>query len=178
MLGRVRGGLSSLGQQLAAVGSGRAATFLRDNKVIPPVLALLALLVFAWLAAGFFIGGPDEDRALNRAYLAQPEDPTEGQDPLAPEVENRDVESYAAFQSKDPFRQLLEPAEASTATIVEDTTGGNGTTSPRPERGGSDSSGATDPDDSGGGRGGGAGGNRDAGRNGGLFNSGGNLLLP
>ena len=178
MLGRVRGGLSSLGQQLAAVGSGLAATFLRDNKVIPPVLALLALLVFAWLAVGLFIGGPDEDRASNRAYLAQPEDPTEGQDPLAPEVENRNVESYAAFQSKDPFRQLLEPAEASTATIVEDTTGGNGTTSPRPERGGSDSSGATDPDDSGGGRGGGAGGNRDAGRNGGLFNSGGNLLLP
>jgi hypothetical protein len=179
VLGRVRGGLSSLGQQLAAVGSGLAATFLRDNKVIPPVLALLALLVFAWLAAGLFIGGPDEDRASNRAYLAQPEDPTEGQDPLAPEVDNRDVESYAAFQSKDPFRQLLEPAEASTATIVEDTTGGKGTTtSPRPGRGGSDSSGATDPDDSGGGRGGGAGGNRDAGRNGGLFNSGGNLLLP
>jgi Bacterial TSP3 repeat len=209
VLGRVRGGLSSLGQQLAAVGSGLAATFLRDNKVIPPVLALLALLVFAWLAAGLFIGGPDEDRASNQAYLAQPEDPTEGQDPLAPEVENRNVESYAAFQSKDPFRQLLEPAEAGTATIVEDTTGGNGTTtSPRPERGGSDSSGATDSDgdglsdqresalgldplnpdtdgdgvldgdDSGGGRGGGAGGNRDAGRNGGLFNSGGNLLLP
>ncbi len=213
MLGRVRGGLSSLGQQLAAVRSGRAATFLRDNKVILPVLALLALLVFAWLAAGFFIGGPDEDRASNRAYLAQPEDPTEGQDPLAPEVENRDVESYAAFQSKDPFRQLLEPAEATTATTppttVEDTTGGNGTTtSPRPEGGGSDSSGATDPDgdglsdqresalgldplnpdtdgdgvldgdDSGSGRGGGGGGNRDAGRNGGLFNSGGNLLLP
>jgi Bacterial TSP3 repeat len=222
----MRGGLSGLGQRLSAFGSGIADTFLRDNRVIPPVLALLALLVFAWIVAGIFVGGSDdEEQASNRANLAQSEDPPEAQDPLAPEVENRNVESYAAYESKDPFRQLLEPGGETTATIppttTEDTTGGNGTASPRPGRGGGGRSDATDSDgdglsdqreyargldpfnpdtdgdgipdiddsSGGGGRGGGAGrdgagGDGGAGRDGGaegddgLFDSGGNLLLP
>jgi hypothetical protein len=140
---------------LSGFGSGLADTFLRGNKVIPPVLALLALLVFAWIVAGIFVGGTgDEEQASNRANLAQSENPDEAQDPLAPEVENRNVESYAAYKSKDPFRQLLAPGGETTATTppttTEDTTGGNGAASPRPGRGGradatdSDSDGLSD----------------------------------
>jgi Bacterial TSP3 repeat len=147
--------LSSLGQRLAAVGSGFADTFLRGNKVIPPVLALLALLVFAWIVAGIFVGGPEKDRALNGANLAQSDDPAEAQEPLAPEVENRNVESFAAYESKDPFRQLVaSPEEMTTATTPPTTTGGtappNGPTSPpgatNPTAGGGGPSGATDSD--------------------------------
>ena len=148
MLDRARGGLSGLGQRLAAVGSGLADTFLRDNKVIPPVLAVLALLVFAWIVAGLFVGGGGDEPESNRANLAQSEDPEGGSDPLAPEVENRNVESYAAYRSKDPFRQLLAQGGTTTATAppttAEDTTGENGATSPRPGRGGR--SDATDSD--------------------------------
>jgi hypothetical protein len=147
----MRPGLPGLGQRLSAFGSGLADTFLRDNKVIPPVLALLALLVFAWIVAGIFVGGTDdEDQASSRVNLAQSEDADEAQDPLAPEVENRNVESYAAFKSKDPFRQILAPAGEDTATTppttTEDTTGGNVTASPRPGGGGGGRADATDSD--------------------------------
>jgi hypothetical protein len=118
-----------VGRRLAAFGSGFVDTFLRDNRVIPPVLALLALLVFAWIVAGIFVGGPDEERqASKEANFAQSED-APGSDPLAPEQENRNVESYAAYESKDPFRQLLAPAGETTAatttpeTTTEDTVG-------------------------------------------------------
>ncbi len=145
--------LSSLGQRLAAVGSGLADTFLRGNRVIPPVLALLALLVFAWIVAGIFVGEPEKDRALNGANLAQSDDPAEAQEPLAPEVENRNVESFAAYESKDPFRQLLTPpGETTTATTPPTTTGGtappNGATSPP---GATTPPGATNPTPGGGG---------------------------
>jgi hypothetical protein len=193
VLDRMRGGLSGLGERLAAVGSGFADTFLRDNKVIAPVLALLALLVFAWIVAGVFVSGPEDEQVSNQANLLQPEDPAEAQDPLAPEVENRNLESYAAYQSKDPFRELLAPPESTTATTppttVEDTTAQNGATSPSPGRGGptdSDGDGLSDrresalgldpnnPDTDGDGILDGD----DSGRNDGLFDSGGNLLLP
>jgi hypothetical protein len=203
--------MSGVGQRLAAVGSGFVDTFLRDNKVVAPVLALLALLVFAWIVAGIFVGGPAEDRQTsNRADLAQSED-TPGADPLAPEVENRNVESYAAYQSKDPFRQLLTPAgEATTATTTpetttEDTTG-EATTGRDPGGGGgsggvdtdgdglsdqkefnqgldpfnpdTDGDGTADGDEDSGGGGGGRGGGGGGGRDGGLFDSGGDLRLP
>ncbi len=187
MLDRLRGGMAGVGQRLSAVGSGLADTFLRDNKVIPPVLALLALLVFAWIVAGIFVGGPDEElQTSNEANFAQSED-APGSDPLAPEVENRNVESYAAYQSKDPFRRLLVPAAETTAP---DTTGEVTT---EPDRGGldtdgdglsdrreselgldpfnpdTDADGTLDGDEDlgGGGRG-----------DGGLFDSGGDLRLP
>ena len=112
MLGRLRGGVSGVGRGLAAFGSGFVDTFLRENRVLPPVLALLALLVFAWVVAGIFVGGPDEERqALNEANLAQSED-APGSDPLAPEVENRNVESYAAYQSTERRDQDLAVAGA------------------------------------------------------------------
>jgi hypothetical protein len=105
---------------LSGLGSGAVDTFVRGNKVLPAVLALLALFVFAWVVAGVFLGGP-EGPVSNQANLAQQETPDGGSDPLAPQIENRDVESYAAYQSKDPFRQLLAPAESTEATSPEDT---------------------------------------------------------
>jgi Bacterial TSP3 repeat len=116
--------LHSLGQRLATAGSGLADTFLRGNRVIPPVLALLALLVFAWIIAGIFVGGPENDQGLNGANLAQSESSAQAQEPLAPETENRNVESFAAYTSKDPFRQLISsPMETTTATTPPTTTG-------------------------------------------------------
>jgi hypothetical protein len=144
--------MSGLGRRLATVGSGFVDTFLRDNKVIPMVLALLALLVFAWIVAGIFVGGPDDQQVSNRANFAQSEDPGNS-DPLAPEVENRNAESYAAYQSKDPFRQLLAGESTSTTspdtttqdTTTQDTTSGDGSTG-RGGGGGGDGSGGLDTD--------------------------------
>jgi hypothetical protein len=121
--------MNSLGQRLAAVGSGFADTFLRDNRVIPPVLALLALLVFAWIVAGIFVGGPEKEQALNGANLAQSENAAEAQEPLAPEVENQNVESFAAYESKDPFRQIIA---SPTTTTTGGTTGQSGATTATP----------------------------------------------
>ena len=46
-----------MGARLAELWRGLFDAFVRDNKVLPPVLALLALLLFAWVAAGLFTGG-------------------------------------------------------------------------------------------------------------------------
>ena len=58
-------------QWLAAIGSGFVDTFLRNNRVLPPVLALLALFVFAWILAGTFIGATGQEPVAHRADLAQ-----------------------------------------------------------------------------------------------------------
>lgn len=110
-----------LTRRVAAFAGGVWDTFLRDNKVLPPVLAVLALFVFAWIVAGSFIGGGDDEPISSREDIAQ----SEGAQPPAPEVENPNVDSYAAYQSKDPFRQLFETEEA---TQPED--GGTGTPDP------------------------------------------------
>ncbi len=153
--------LQRLARRLGAVGPGFVDAFLRDNKVLPPVLALLALLVFAWVVAGTFFGGSDGERVSNQANVAQSQnDP--GADPVAPGVENRDVDSYAAYRNKDPFRQLLAPAEGTSAQPAgetteppaEDTSGtadpdGSGSTTggaPRPTGGGADRAQDTDND--------------------------------
>jgi hypothetical protein len=138
---------------LAGLWSGFVDTFLRDNKVIPAVLALLALFVFAWVVAGAFLGGPEEP-VSNQTNVAQQEG-AGGSEPLAPDIENRDVESYAAYQSKDPFRQLLAPAESTEATTPEGTTfeettrgpgGGGGGGGAGGGAGGGTSAGASDSD--------------------------------
>jgi uncharacterized membrane protein YgcG len=113
VLSRLQDSLFGLGRRLAAVGSGFVDTFLRDNKVIPVVLALLALFVFAWIVAGVLLGGPREEPISNRAEVAQAQNPGE---PTAPEVENRNLNSYAAYRFKDPFRQLFPSAESTSAT--------------------------------------------------------------
>jgi len=136
--------------RVAAVGPGFVNTFLRDNKVLPPVLALLALLVIAWVVAGAYLGGSDEEQVSSQTNVAQSQiDPNA--DPVAPEAENRDVESYAAYRSKDPFRQLLAPAENTSSQPSGETTqqpseetGGSGD----PGAGGATSGGAARAQDS------------------------------
>lgn len=85
---------------------------LRDNKVIPAVFAILALIIFAWILAGALVGGePGEERkgqVANQASQAQSsQDPDSGgSETPAPGVENRDADSYSAFEKKDPFRDI------------------------------------------------------------------------
>lgn len=102
---------------MAGLGDRIRDGLLRDNKVIPPVLAVLSLLVFAWLIGGVFMGDPgeeEEQRASNQASLGQGsrEEDLERRSPEtpAPEAENRDADSYAAFEPKDPFRDLIPKA--------------------------------------------------------------------
>ena len=155
MVNRILG--SGPARRLAGLWSGFADAFLRDNKVIPAVLALLALFVFAWVVAGIFLDAPGEP-VSNQANLAQQQEDAGGSEPLAPDIENRDVESYAAYQSKDPFRQLLAPAESTEATNPEGTTPEE-TTSP----GGGGGGGAGGGGAGGGGAGGGGAGGGGAG---------------
>ena len=145
MLHRLQETLFGLTRRLAALGSGFVDAFLRDNRVIPLVLALLALFVFAWIVAGAFLDGPEEESVSNPAEVAKAENPGPSDSP-APEVENRNVDSYAAYQFKDPFRQLVGAAESTTG--FEDTTGDGGT--PRqgggPNGGGGSNTGDSDGD--------------------------------
>ncbi|MBA3795289.1 MAG: hypothetical protein H0X19_14295, partial [Rubrobacter sp.] len=101
--------MAGLARRISNFWGGLFDALVRDNKVLPPVVALLALLLFAWVAAGAFMSGPDEERASGEAELVQSRDPS-GAD--APEVEDRDADSYAAYRNKDPFRQLLAPADS------------------------------------------------------------------
>jgi hypothetical protein len=143
--------LRTLGRRLGPVGTGFVDAFLRYNKVLPPVLALLALVVLAWVVAGPFVGGPDGEQVSNQSNLAQSQN-APVTDPVSPEAENVDVDSYAAYRNKDPFRQLLASAEdtsgqstgETTEPTDEDTRGtpdsdGSGSTTgdtPRPTNGG------------------------------------------
>jgi len=100
--------------------------------MLPPVLALLALFVFAWVLAGVFLGGTDDQKPVaHRSEVAQA-DGTGGSDPAAPQVDNPNVDSYAAYRSKDPFREIIAQAtttsEGTTATTPE------GTSSAPPEQ--------------------------------------------
>ena len=96
-----------VGHRVADLARGLVDTFLRDNRLLPPVLALLALFVFAWVLAGVFLGGTDDQKPVaHRSEIAQA-DGAGGSDPAAPEVDNPNVDSYAAYRSKDPFRQII-----------------------------------------------------------------------
>ncbi len=146
-------------RRVLAIGPGFVDSFLRGNKVIPPVLAVLALLIFSWVVAGIFVGEPEEERVANQAnVVAQSQDESGddgGSDSQAPQVESRDADSYAAYESKDPFRQLFAPADSGENTNGE-TTGG-GAAPPEPTTpaggettgGGGNSGGFQDSDDDG-----------------------------
>ena len=108
-------------QRLSAIGPGFVDAFLRNNRVLPVVLALFALFVLAWVMAGAFLGGPDQEPVSHRADLAQSNDVPDS-DPAAPEIENPDVDSYAAYRNKDPFRQLFAPAGEATEQTTSETT--------------------------------------------------------
>jgi hypothetical protein len=121
--------VGDLAASISAFWRGLFDALVRDNKVLPPVLALLALLLFAWVAAGLFMGGPeDEGASSGNAELVQSRDPNAGAD--APEVEDRDTDSYAAYRNKDPFRQLLAPASDSTGESTSGAEPGDDTTPP------------------------------------------------
>jgi hypothetical protein len=83
---------------------------LRENKVVPAALGILALLIFAWLIAGALIGGlggEEQQQASNQASLAQTEDSDSGDSETpAPGVDNRDADaSYGGYEApKDPFK--------------------------------------------------------------------------
>jgi hypothetical protein len=125
--------LRSAGRRVADLGRGFVDTFLRNNRLLPPVLALLALFVFAWVLAGVFVGGTDEKKPVaHRSEIAQADDPG-ATDPAAPEVDNPNVDSYAAYRSKDPFRRLFVFART---TPEETTMGGETTGEGRPAGGG------------------------------------------
>lgn len=167
-------------------------SFLRGNKVLPPVLAVLALLIFSWVIAGAFIGEPEKERVANQAnVVAQGPEEEQAQSgdsgTPAPEAQVRDADSYAAYESKDPFRQLLTPAAAGETTGATPTTEGEDTVADDGAAGGGDRGGAEDTVADGGAGGGAGGGDRGRGRGGGrggggrttggggLFDSGGNL---
>lgn len=104
------------GGRLATISGRIRDDLLRDNKVVPAVFGLLALLLFAWLVAGALMEGPDEEEASNQSSLAQGQDSESGsQETPAPGAENRDTDSYSAFESKDPFRSLVSKAGESKA---------------------------------------------------------------
>jgi hypothetical protein len=141
--------LSRFGRRLADFGSTVVDALVRDNRVLPPVLAVLALFIIAWVLAGAFVGEPDQQTVAHKADLAQSElaqsdSGGAGSDP-APGVENRDVDSYAAYRSKDPFRELLAPEDTTPeGTTPESTTGPGGSPGGRPGAG--DAGGDTDAD--------------------------------
>ena len=115
--------------RISTLWRGLFDALVRDNKVLPPVLALLALLLFAWVAAGLFMGGPeDEGVSSGNAELVQSRDPNAAAD--APEVEDRDTDSYAAYRNKDPFRQLLAPASDPTGESTSGAEPGDDTAPP------------------------------------------------
>ncbi len=82
----------------------------RLRVMVPVTLAALCVLVFGWVLFGVVLGGPEEEPRVSNQATATQAQQDEGE-PLAPEVESRAVDSYAAYESKDPFRQLLAPAE-------------------------------------------------------------------
>ena len=80
--------MGDLAARISALWRNLFDTLVRDNKVLPPVLALLALLLFAWVVAGAFLGGPeDEEASSGRAELVQSTDPDAAAGTDAPEVE-------------------------------------------------------------------------------------------
>jgi len=104
-------------RRVSAVISRVRDGLLHDNKVVPAVLGVLALLIFAWLVAGALIGAPDdeqEQQASNQAFLAQGADPDSGDtETPAPGVENRDSDaSYGGYDEgpRDPFREIIPKA--------------------------------------------------------------------
>jgi Bacterial TSP3 repeat len=120
-----------VGRRVSDLARGLVDTFLRDNRLLPPVLALLALFVFAWVLAGVFVGRTDDQKPVaHRSEIAQADDPAVT-DPAAPEIDNPNVDSYAAYRSKDPFRQVFAFAqttpEGTASPPPEETTIGSGT---------------------------------------------------
>ncbi len=128
---------------VGTVGARIREGLLHDNRVVPPVLAVLALLIFAWVVAGFITEGGDDSgeggQVSSPSSLAQrPERPKdENSKTPAPEVENRDTESVATYEPKDPFRELPGLSKGKgDGKAGEDREDSRGDGSSREERGG------------------------------------------
>lgn len=137
------------------------------------------MLVAAYLLFGVVLRGTEDEQTTTPPQTVAGEPGTtqgsttqqspDSTDPLAPEVENRDTDAYAAYEPKDPFRQLLESADADTGDDTPGTTtdaGDGGGGGGGGANGGGDGDGG-DNGDGGGANGGGAGGGNGGGGNGG-----------
>ena len=135
---------------LRSIGRSVVDTFFRDNRLLPPILALLTLFVFAWVLAGVFVGGTDDQKPVSHKSEFAQADEAADSDPAAPEVDNPNVDSYAAFRSKDPFRQVLvyvrTTPEGTDATTAEEATTAGGGGGGRPGGGGRARAGDADGD--------------------------------
>ncbi|MGI9049057.1 MAG: hypothetical protein ACR2GU_06760 [Rubrobacteraceae bacterium] len=112
------------------------------SRILPTVLGVLALLIFVWVLTGAFSGSGGE-QAASRSQLAQAPNGSQNgtslngsQEAPVPQSENKNVDSYAAYTNKDPFRQLVKPAGGSTKSG----SSGPGNTSGSGSGGGSTSS--------------------------------------
>ncbi len=130
--GTSRGEVSSTGDGNFLVIFWR--TFIKDNKVIPPILAVVALLIFSWVVAGAFLGGPEETASSQQGLapsgeeIAQSDPDASDPEANAPalEIENPNAESFAAYESKDPFRSIFTPASAGAAGSGDEDPDGGG----------------------------------------------------
>ncbi len=146
-----------LAAMAARIREGLPEGWARGDRAVPAVLTVLALLIFAWIAAGALIGGMDPgEEASSPASVAQapggPKGGGSGTTP-APGVEDRDADSYAAYdEPKDPFRQIIPKANEGDGN--ESTNGGGGNESTNggggDARGGGDRDQDSDPDSRGG----------------------------
>lgn len=124
---------------------GRFREFLpQANSVLLGILlAVLAVLVLAWVTFGLVRSGDDQGGPVaDQEMVAQAQD--SGADSPAPEAENRNVDSYAAYEAKDPFRQIVEPAEANTGEDIGSSGTGDDTSDGDTSGGGTSSGGSSD----------------------------------
>lgn len=127
-------------QRLSAAGPRLRESLAGSNRILLVVLAVLALLLLVYLLFGVVLRGADEDPTtanqptvaeeqggVTQESTAEESGNSDPSDPLAPDVENRDVDAYAAYESKDPFRQLLGSADSDTGGGTSETTTGGDT---------------------------------------------------
>ena len=114
-------------RRLREMLEARANSSTIASRVFPAVLAVAALLIFVWVLTGALSGGSGSEQAANRSSLAQAPGDSQnssssqnsgasgGAEAPVPQSENKNVDSYAAYTSKDPFRQLVKPAGGDTS---------------------------------------------------------------
>ena len=98
---------------------------MQGSRLVLVIVLAAALVFFTAFVTWTLLSGSGEEPVTGGATTGgetTPEAaPGEAGSP-APEVENRDVDEYAAYEPKDPFRELLSPAREET-TVAEDTAG-------------------------------------------------------
>ena len=91
---------------------------MQGNRVLPVVLAVLAVLILVWVIFEIVLGGDDQGQVADQKIVAQsPEGDADGAELAAPEVENRNVDSYAA--SRTPMGMAFATAPTTrTGTVA------------------------------------------------------------